>query len=122
MLVKNKAHDIAILRTIGFSQGSIMRIFFLCGFVTGASGSVLGVIMGVLFTINIDSVLSLANYFTGGNAWDASIRGIYKLPAKLQFDDVIRTLFLSLGLSCVVTILPARNAARTNPVEALRNE
>jgi lipoprotein-releasing system permease protein len=58
----------------------------------------------------------------GGQVWDPSIRGIYHLPAKLQFGDVVSAVALSLSLSFVVTIFPARRAARMNPVEALRYE
>ena len=59
------------------------------------------------------------NYFAGGGVWDPSIRGIYALPAKLQFNDVMSAVVLSLGLSFVVTIFPARRAARMNPVDCL---
>ena len=62
------------------------------------------------------------NYVAGGGVWDPAIRGIYALPAKLQFADVMSAVSLSLGLSFVVTIFPARRAARMNPVEALRYE
>ena len=62
------------------------------------------------------------NYVAGGGVWDPSIRGIYNLPAKLQFWDVMSAVSLSLGLSFIVTIFPARRAARMNPVEALRYE
>jgi lipoprotein-releasing system permease protein len=58
----------------------------------------------------------------GGGVWDPSIRGIYALPAKLEFDDVLSAVLLSLSLSFIVTIFPARRAARMNPVEALRYE
>ncbi len=122
MLVKNKGRDIGILRTIGLSQGSIMRIFFICGAFIGVLGTLFGVILGVLFTIYIDPVFSLVNYLSGGGVWDPSIRGIYQLPAKLVWRDVGASVLLSLGLSFFVTLFPARRAARMNPVEALRYE
>lgn len=122
MLVKNKGRDIGILRTMGLSQGSILRIFFLCGAVTGIAGTAAGVALGCLFAIYIDPIFSLVNYVSGGGVWDPSIRGIYDLPAKLQLADVLSAVALSLGLSFVVTIFPARRAARLNPVEALRYE
>jgi ABC-type lipoprotein release transport system permease subunit len=71
---------------------------------------------------NIDGIMSFVNWLTGGGAWDPSIRGIYRLPAKLQGWDVARSVVLALGLSFIVTIFPARRAARMNPVEALRYE
>jgi lipoprotein-releasing system permease protein len=122
MLVKNKGRDIGILRTMGLSEGSILRVFFICGAFTGLLGTAAGVVLGCLFAIYIDPVFSFVNMMMGGQVWDPSIRGIYHLPAKLQAGDVGTAVALSLGLSFVVTIFPARRAARMNPVEALRYE
>ena len=122
MLVKNKGRDIGILRTMGLTEASILRVFFICGAFTGLIGTAMGVIMGCLFAIYIDQIFSLVNYLAGGQVWDPSIRGIYHLPAKLQLGDVVSAIALSLGLSFIVTIFPARRAARMNPVEALRYE
>ncbi|MEM6376488.1 MAG: FtsX-like permease family protein, partial [Pseudomonadota bacterium] len=122
MLVKNKGRDIGILRTMGLSEGSILRVFFICGAATGTIGTMAGVILGCLFAIYIDPVFSFVNYVMGGGVWDPSIRGIYALPAQLNALDVLSAVGLSLGLSFVVTIFPARRAARMNPVEALRYE
>ena len=122
MLVKNKGRDIGILRTMGLTEGSVMRVFFLCGAFTGVIGTIAGVTLGCLFAIYIDQVMSFVNWLNGGGVWDPSIRGIYELPAKLQGADVAKAVILSLGLSFVVTIFPARRAARLNPVEALRYE
>ena len=122
MLVKNKGRDIGILRTMGLTEGSVLRVFFLCGAFTGVIGTLAGVALGCLFAIYIDPVFSFVNWVAGGGVWDPSIRGIYNLPAKLQAFDVARAVGLSLGLSFVVTIFPARRAARMNPVEALRYE
>jgi lipoprotein-releasing system permease protein len=122
MLVKNKGRDIGILRTMGLSEGSILRVFFICGAFTGIIGTAFGVILGCLFALYVDQIFGLVNWMSGGNAWDPSIRGIYFLPAKLEFADVMSAVGLSLGLSFVVTIFPARRAARMNPVEALRYE
>jgi lipoprotein-releasing system permease protein len=122
MLVKNKGRDIGILRTMGLTEGSILRVFFLCGAFTGIVGTVAGVALGCVVAINIDQIMSFINWLNGADVWDPSIRGIYALPAKLQFGDVMSAVVLSLGLSFVVTLLPARRAARMNPVEALRYE
>ena len=122
MLVKNKGRDIGILRTMGLTEGAILRVFFLCGSLTGVVGTIAGVIIGCLFAWNIDNVFALVNWFSGGEAWDPSVRGIYRLPAKLEFWDVTSAVGLSLGLSFLVTLFPARKAARMNPVEALRYE
>ena len=122
MLVKNKGRDIGILRTIGLSEGSVLRVFFICGAFTGLIGTALGVILGCLFAIYIDPIFSFVNVVMGGGVWDPSIRGIYALPAQLNLSDVLKAVGLSLGLSFIVTIFPARRAARMNPVEALRYE
>jgi lipoprotein-releasing system permease protein len=76
----------------------------------------------VLFSLNIDTIMATINALSGAEVWDPSIRGIYALPARLQAGDVLSAVALSLGLSFVVTIFPARRAARMNPVEALRYE
>ena len=122
MLVKNKGRDIGILRTMGLTEGSILRIFFLCGSFTGVIGTAAGVALGCLFALYIDPIFSFVNYWSGGGVWDPSIRGIYNLPAKLQAQDVGSAMALSLGLSFLITLIPARKAARMNPVEALRYE
>jgi lipoprotein-releasing system permease protein len=122
MLVKNKGRDIGILRTMGLTEGSVLRVFFLCGAFTGVVGTAAGVVLGCLTALNIDQIMSFINWINGSEVWDPSIRNIYFLPAKLQVEDVLSAVALSLGLSFVVTLLPARKAARMNPVEALRYE
>ncbi len=122
MLVKNKGRDIGILRTMGLTEGAVLRVFFLCGAFTGVLGTVAGVILGVVLSLNVENIMSLLNSLSNGGAWDASVRGIYRLPADLRLIDVAKAVALSLSLSFIVTIFPARRAARMNPVEALRYE
>ena len=122
MLVKNKGRDIGILRTMGLSEGTVLRVFFLCGASIGVIGTLIGVVLGCLFAIYIDPIFNLVNYVAGGGVWDPQYRYISKLPARLEGADVLSAVALSLALSFVVTIFPARRAARMNPVEALRYE
>jgi lipoprotein-releasing system permease protein len=122
MLVKNKGRDIGILRTMGLTEGAVLRVFFICGAFTGILGTVAGVVLGCLFALYIDPIFSFVNYVAGGGVWDPAVRGIYELPAQLRLPDVLSAVALSLGLSFIVTIFPARRAARMNPVEALRYE
>lgn len=122
MLVKNKGRDIGILRTMGLSEGSILRVFFICGASVGVAGTIIGVIAGCLFAIYIDAIFEFVNMLAGGGVWDPSVRYLSALPARLEAGDVLSAVALSLTLSFVVTILPARRAARMNPVEALRYE
>jgi len=106
MLVKNKGRDIGILRTMGLTEGAVLRVFFICGAFTGLIGTLAGVVLGVLFAIYIDPIFAAVNYLSGGGVWDPSLRGIYHLPAKLEAGDVLSAVALSLGLSFVVTIFP----------------
>lgn len=122
MLVKNKGRDVGILRTMGLTEGSVLRIFFICGASIGVVGTIIGVIMGCLFAVYIDPIFDLVNSLAGGGVWDPEARLLSNLPAKLVMGDVLSAIALSLGLSFTVTIFPARRAARMNPVEALRNE
>ena len=122
MLVKNKGRDIGILRTMGLTEGSILRVFFLTGALVGTIGTVLGVVIGCLFAVYFDAILAFVNGAAGGGVWDGAVRGIYRLPAKLELGDVLSAVGLSLFLSWGITLIPARRAARMNPVEALRYE
>jgi len=122
MLVKNKGRDIGILRTMGLTEGSVLRVFFLVGASTGLVGTAFGVVLGVLFAVYIDPIFALVDFLSGGGVWDPSVRGIYNLPAKVELADVGSAVALSLTLSFLVTLFPARRAARMNPVEALRYE
>ena len=122
MLVKNKGRDIGILRTMGLTEGSVLRVFFMCGAFIGIIGTVIGTVLGCLFAIYIDQIFAVIDSFSEQPIWTPDTRGIYFLPAKLEFWDVMSAVGLSLFLSFVVTIFPARRAARMNPVEALRYE
>ncbi|MDD9977204.1 MAG: ABC transporter permease [Boseongicola sp.] len=122
MLVKNKGRDIGILRTMGLTEGAILRVFFLTGALVGTLGTLFGVILGCLFAIYFDPILAFVNGASGGGVWDGAVRGIYRLPAKLELNDVLAAVGLSLFLSWGITLIPARRAARMNPVEALRYE
>ncbi|NRB17377.1 MAG: ABC transporter permease [Rhodobacteraceae bacterium] len=122
MLVKNKGRDIGILRTMGLSQGSILRVFFLCGASVGTAGTLVGVLLGVGFAANIDRVYGLVDWITGSGVRDLEANGFFFPSAVVTFGDVGSAAALSLALSWLITLFPARRAARMNPVEALRYE
>ena len=122
MLVKNKGRDIGILRTMGLTEGSVLRVFFICGAMTGLAGTALGIILGCSFSYWFTPIFDLVNWVAGGGIWSPEVRPIYHLSAVLKPGDVAVAAGLSLFLSFVVTIFPAWRAARMNPVEALRYE
>ena len=103
MLVKNKSRDIAILRTIGLSEKSVLRIFFLCGAITGILGTFFGTLMGCAFAVYVDTIFSFINVISGGDVWDPTIRGIYSIPAQLRWEDVLTAVLLSIGLTFSIT-------------------
>ncbi len=122
MLVKDKRADIAVLRTIGASSSSVLRIFLMCGAFVGISGTVIGTVIGVVFCHYIVAVQHFVEHVTGGQVFDASVFMLSELPNTIDWSDVVRVVALGLILSLLATLYPSWRAARTDPVEALRHE
>ena len=122
MLVKNKSRDIAILRTIGAGQGSILRIFFMAGSTIGALGTLAGLALGVLFSVYIDPIQSFVEWATGQAVFSSDVYFLSRLPAKVDWIEVSVIVAFSLGMSMIWTLPPAWRASRLDPVEALRYE
>jgi lipoprotein-releasing system permease protein len=120
MLVRNKEKDIAILRTIGMSRSSVSRIFFLAGTFIGVAGTTVGAILGLLFSMNIQKIQALLESLLSVRVFSPEVYFLTHLPSLLRPIDVIVTVMVSLLLSCLSTIYPARKASRLNPVEILR--
>ena len=122
MLVKNKTRDIAILRTIGTTRGAIMRIFIMIGAILGLTGALIGLGLGVLIVLNIDAVETALSFVMGREIFAADVYGLDGLPAELDWGEALFTTLWAMSMSILVTIWPAWNAARLDPVDALRFE
>ncbi|HIJ37511.1 MAG TPA: lipoprotein-releasing ABC transporter permease subunit [Rhodospirillaceae bacterium] len=122
MLVKDKARDIAILRTMGATKGMIMRIFFISGASVGVIGTLLGVLLGLSFARNIESIRQFLQSLSGRELFSAEIYFLSQLPAKVDPSEVLTVVLIALFLSFAATIYPSWRAARLDPVEALRYE
>ena len=122
MMVKDKTRDIAVLRTIGAGRGAILRIFLMCGASVGVTGTVVGVVIGVLFCLNIQSIQGWVEAVTGARVFNPEVYYLTHLPARLNMGEVTQVVIMALALSLLATIYPSWRAARTDPVEALRHE
>ena len=122
MLVKNKTRDIAILRTIGATRGAIMRIFIMIGAILGLTGALIGLGLGVLIVLNIDVVEAGLSFVMGREIFAADVYGLDGLPAELDWAEALFTTLWAMSMSVLVTLWPAWNAAKLDPVEALRFE
>ncbi len=122
MLVKEKGRGIAILRTMGASQSAILRIFIMAGTGVGVVGTATGVLLGVLVCLNIQGIQRFVNVISGAEVWDPTIRFLSEIPAEMNLNETLSVIGLSLFLSFLAAIIPARRAARLDPVEALRYE
>ena len=120
MLVKDKTRDIAIMRTMGASQKSMMRIFFLTGSTLGLVGTALGLTLGLAFALNIESIRQGLQSLLGTNLFNEEIYFLTQLPCKLDPLDVTITVITALILTFLSTLYPSWRAARLDPVEALR--
>ena len=122
MLVKNKGRDIAILRTIGAGQGAILRIFFMSGAMIGVAGTVAGLLFGLLFCLNIETIQRVIEWATGVQVFNSDVYFLAHVPAKVDGLEVVMVCLWSLFAAFTFTLLPAWRASRLDPVEALRNE
>ncbi len=122
MLVKDKGRDIAILRTMGASSASIMRIFFMTGAAIGVVGTVAGVLLGILVCVNIESIRQFFSWISGTMLFNPEFYFLSELPAEMSVRETMSVVVMALSLSFLATIFPAWRASRLDPVQALRYE
>jgi lipoprotein-releasing system permease protein len=120
MLVKDKGSDIAILRTVGASRGSIMRVFLIAGAAIGVVGTLSGLLVGMLVCLNIESIRQFLSWITNTELFPPKLYFLSKLPAEIDFGETAAVVAMALTLSFLATLYPSWRAARLDPVEALR--
>jgi lipoprotein-releasing system permease protein len=122
MLVKDKGRDIAILRTMGATQGAIMRVFLITGASIGVVGTTLGFLVGVLVCANIESLRQFVSWLTSREVFAPELYFLSRLPAEIDAGETTAVLVIALAMSLAATLYPSWRAARLDPVEALRYE
>lgn len=122
MLVKDKGRDIAILRTMGATRGAIMRIFLMTGAAIGVTGTLAGVVLGVVVCLNVESIRAFFSWLSGTTLFNPELYFLSQLPAKMNIGETLSVIGMALFLSFIATILPAWRAAKLDPVDALRYE
>lgn len=122
MVVNDKRTDIAILRTLGMSRGSVMSVFIVQGLLIGLIGTSLGALAGVLLTLHVDTIVPLIERVMGRQIMPADVYYFTEIPADLRWPEVLGISLIAFFLATVATIYPARRAAATLPAEALRYE
>ncbi len=122
MLVKDKGHDIAILRTMGATRGAILRIFLMTGAAIGVVGTLAGFVLGVLICLNVERIRQFFSWISGTVLFNPELYFLSQLPAKMDFSETFSVILMALVLSFLATLFPAWRAARLDPVEALRYE
>jgi lipoprotein-releasing system permease protein len=122
MVVNDKRADIAVMRTVGASPGSVMGVFVVQGTVLGTVGTLIGVVLGVLLAVNVENIVPALERMFDTEFLPADVYYISDLPSELRWFDVWRVSLLAFGLSVLSTLYPAWRASRTQPAEALRYE
>ena len=122
MLVKDKGRDIAILRTMGATQGAVMRIFLIAGSSIGVLGTIAGFLLGLIVCLNVESIRQFLSWMTRTELFSPELYFLSRLPAEMDVGETTAVVVMALTLSLLATLYPSWRAARLDPVEALRYE
>jgi lipoprotein-releasing system permease protein len=122
MLVRAKTRDIAIMRTMGATRRSLLKIFVTTGTIIGAIGTIVGLLLGAIILFFRESIVSAIAFVTGQQIWDPEVRFLSTLPSRTDPWEVFGIVMLALGMSFLATLYPALKAANTDPVQVLRYE
>ncbi|UIP08195.1 lipoprotein-releasing ABC transporter permease subunit [Erythrobacter sp. SDW2] len=122
MLVRAKTRDIAIMRTMGATRKSLLKIFVTTGFTVGAIGTMAGLILGALILYFREPIVKAISFVTGQDLWDPQVRFLSTLPARADPVEIVGIVILALVLSFLATLYPAMKASGTDPVQVLRYE
>ncbi len=122
MLVKDKGHDIAVLRTMGATRGGVMRVFLITGASIGVVGTFAGLLLGLLLASNVEGIRQFLRWLLNANLFPAEIYFLSQVPSSVDALDVLTVVAMTLTLSVLATIYPSWRAAKLDPVEALRYE
>src|SRR5882724_11357802 len=122
MLVKDKGRDIAIMRTMGATQGAVMRIFLIAGSSIGVFGTIAGFVLGLVVCLNVESIRQFLSWLTRTELFSPELYFLSRLPAQMGVGETTAVVVMALTLSLFATLYPSWRAARLDPVEALRYE
>jgi lipoprotein-releasing system permease protein len=122
MLVKDKGHDIAILRTMGATKGAVLRIFLITGSSIGVVGTLVGFGLGLAVCLNVEEIRAFISWLTSTELFSPELYYLSRLPADIDSKETAMVVAMALVLSFLATVYPAWRAARLDPVEALRYE
>jgi lipoprotein-releasing system permease protein len=122
MLVNAKRKDIAIMRTMGATQGAVMRVFVITGASIGIVGTIAGFLLGLVICLNVESIRQFLSWLTSTELFSPELYFLSRLPAQMDAGETTAVVIMALTLSLLATLYPSWRAARLDPVEALRYE